>query len=121
MDSGGVVGRTAAAKENKYTYPIGTLVYYGPDDQTVTKIVASVIPQEGADMISKRWYGDGVVQDTQVIAELGRFFKSHQVQKVLMTGSVAGCPHEAGLDYPEGEECPHCPYWSEVLHSEEEG
>jgi hypothetical protein len=62
MDSGGVVGRTTAAKEDQYTYPIGTLVYYGPDDQTVTKIVASVIPHEGADMISKRWYGDGVVQ-----------------------------------------------------------
>jgi hypothetical protein len=99
------------AKTETYTYPIGTLVYYGPNDQTVTKIVASVLTHEGADLISKRWCGEGVVQDPQVIAELGQFFKSQQVGKVVMTGSVAGCPHEEGIDYPEGEDCPHCPFW----------
>ena len=99
------------ASTNSYTYPIGTLVYYGPDDQTVTKIVASVLPEEGADLISKRWYGEGITLNPHVISEVGWFFKSHQVQKVVMTGGVAGCPHEEGIDYPEGEDCPQCPFW----------
>jgi hypothetical protein len=105
--------KAGKASGNSYTYPIGTLVYYGPDDQTVTKIVASVLQEEGADLISKRWYGEGITQDSQVISEVGQFFKSQQVQKVVMTGSVAGCPHEEGIDYLEGEACPHCPFWKD--------
>lgn len=114
------MAKTATERTDEYTFPIGTLVYYGPDDQNVTKIVASVVPDQGADMISKRWYGNGVVQDPIVIAELGQFFKTHQVQKVLMTGSIAGCPHEEGIDYPEGEDCPHCPFWSEQQQESED-
>ncbi len=101
------------ATTDSYTFPIGTLVYYGPDDQTVTKIVASVVPEENGDLISRRWYGEGVVQDPEVITEVGQFFKSQQVQKVVMTGSVAGCPHEEGIDYPDGEDCPYCPFWKD--------
>ena len=22
-----------------------------------------------------------------------------------------GCPHEEGEDFPEGEDCPFCPFW----------
>jgi hypothetical protein len=25
---------------------------------------------------------------------------------------MLGCPHEEGIDYPEGEACPECPYWA---------
>jgi hypothetical protein len=105
------LAKAERAGTDSYTYPIGTLVYYGPDDQTVTKMVASVLPEEGADLISKRWYGEGITQDLQVLAEVGQFFKSQQVQKVVMTGNIAGCPHEEGIDYPEGEDCPYCPFW----------
>jgi hypothetical protein len=24
---------------------------------------------------------------------------------------VIGCPHEEGIDFPEGQECPYCPFW----------
>ena len=92
-------------------YPIGTLVYYGPDDQTVTKIAASVVLSENAEPIMRRWTGGGVTTNPEVIQELGRFFKDHNVQRVVMTDHVAGCPHEAGVDFPAGEECPHCPFW----------
>jgi len=27
------------------------------------------------------------------------------------TGGNIGCPHEEGLDFPEGEDCPFCPFW----------
>jgi hypothetical protein len=25
---------------------------------------------------------------------------------------IIGCPHEEGVDYPEGKYCPQCPYWA---------
>jgi hypothetical protein len=28
-----------------------------------------------------------------------------------MADRIIGCPHEEGIDYPEGEECPLCPFW----------
>lgn len=92
-------------------YPIGTLVYYGPDDQTVTKITASVVAYEDAPPIQKRWTGDQVTTDPHVLKELGLFFKSHGVQRVVMTSNVVGCAHEEGVDYPMDEACPYCPYW----------
>ncbi len=94
-------------------YPIGTIVYYGPDDKVTTKIVASVFQNEDSQPEMKIWTGDGVVTNPQVIAELGQFFKEHSVQRVVMTGSNFGCPHEEGIDYPSGEDCPYCPYWKD--------
>ena len=96
---------------NSVRFPIGTLVYYGPDDQTITKIVAGVLATRDAEILSKKWQGDGIAQNPTVIAEVGKFFQYHQVTKVLMTGSVAGCPHEEGVDFPIGDECPYCPFW----------
>jgi hypothetical protein len=29
-----------------------------------------------------------------------------------MVEKIFGCPHEEGIDYPEGEKCPYCPYWA---------
>ena len=103
------VKHTSDKKEAQY--PIGTIVYYGPDDKTVTKIVAGVVEFEDADPIMKRWTGTGVTSDPQVLAELGEFFKTHSVNRVVMTNGVVGCPHEEGVDYPAGEDCPYCPYW----------
>jgi hypothetical protein len=99
------------AENNSVKFPIGTIVYYGPDDQTVTKIVAGVLVAKDAEILFRKWYGEGIVQDPAVIAEVGQFFQGHQVTKVIMTGSVAGCAHEEGIDYPIGDECPCCPYW----------
>lgn len=31
---------------------------------------------------------------------------------MAMTDSILGCPHEEGIDYPEGGSCPQCPFWS---------
>ena len=38
-------------------YPVGTVAFYGPDDQLTTKIAAPVIRQEGAEPVLKRWVG----------------------------------------------------------------
>jgi hypothetical protein len=97
----------------KQQYPIGTIVYYGPDKKDTTKIVASIFPEEEAIPIKLTWIGDNVVTDPKVISELGQFFLKNGVQCVVMTGNNAGCPHQESIDYPEGESCPHCPYWKD--------
>jgi hypothetical protein len=33
------------------------------------------------------------------------------VKSVVMPDRIIGCPHEEGIDYPEGESCPQCPFW----------
>ncbi len=74
--------------EEKQAFPIGTIVYYGPDQETVTKIVASVITSREAKPISKEWSGEGVTTDKAVLSEIGAFFKEHQVQRVVMEQKV---------------------------------
>jgi len=37
--------------------------------------------------------------------------KEHEVRSLIMVEKIFGCPHEEGIDYPEGEACPHCPFW----------
>ncbi len=93
-------------------FPIGTIAYYGPDDQTITKIVVGVLPDEQTNPILKKWAGEGVAQDQETIAAIGKFLQEQQVQKVIMTEGVIGCPHEEGVDFPMGSSCPECPFWT---------
>ena len=101
--------REAIQKQN--SYPIGTIAYYGPDDQTITKIVAGILLNESTNPILKKWYGDGVAEDTATVGEIGKFFQENEVQNIVMTEGIIGCPHEEGVDYPAGESCPDCPFW----------
>ena len=46
-----------------------------------------------------------------------------RASKVVITDRIIGCPHEEGLDYPEGSKCPQCPFWAfrdrftgEIIH-----
>jgi hypothetical protein len=102
------------AIQNQTDYPIGTIAYYGPDNQTVTKIVAAVLPDEQTNPILKKWFGEGVGEKPETAAAIGKFFQEQQVQKVVMTEGIIGCPHEEGIDYPVGESCPDCPFWQEA-------
>lgn len=93
-------------------YPIGTIVYYEPDEKITTKITAGIVLSRAEQPILKKWSGTDITTDPQVLGELGKFFKDHGVKQVVMTNGNAGCPHEEGIDYPAGEECPYCPYWN---------
>lgn len=94
-------------------YPIGTIAYYGPDDQTVTKIVAAVLPDAESNPILKKWFGEDIAQKPETATEIGGFFQEQLVENVVMTDGIIGCPHEEGIDYPIGESCPSCPFWTE--------
>ena len=95
------------------SYPIGTIAYYGPDDQTITKIVAAVLPDEKINPILRKFFGEGVAQNPEIAAAIGEFFQEQQVLNVVMTEGIIGCPHEEGVDYPTGESCPQCPFWTD--------
>jgi len=92
-------------------YPVATIAYYGPDDKTVTKIAVGIIEAEDAEPIMRRWRGPGVMADPEVRAQIGDFLLAYDVQRVTMTDGVLGCPHEEGIDFPAGQECPYCPFW----------
>jgi hypothetical protein len=90
---------------------MGTVAYYGPDDQRTTKIAAGVIKREGAQPIINRWVGANVKDNPKVQREIVEFFKKHGVRSAVVTSGNMGCPHEEGLDFPVGGDCPLCPYW----------
>jgi len=97
--------------ETKDNYPIGTLAYYGPDDQNCNRIIASVVNAPNARPQFRDWQDYGVCTDPQVAAEIGEFFKLHGVSDVVMTEGVIGCQHDEGIDFPENDTCPRCPFW----------
>jgi hypothetical protein len=92
-------------------YPMGTVALYGPDDKTTTKIAAGVILHEGAEAIIKRWVATDILMNPKVQQELREFFRQHGVKSVAMSQGNMGCPHEEGLDFPVGQDCPFCPFW----------
>jgi hypothetical protein len=52
-----------------------------------------------------------VREDGAILSAIAEHLRSRGVHSVNMVDRIIGCPHEDGIDYPEGESCPHCPYW----------
>ncbi len=100
------------------TFPIGTIAFYGPDDKTTTRIVAGVIFGEDAEPIIERWVATDVTTNPKVKREMDAFFKKHAVSAISASDGNMGCPHEEGKDFPEGEDCPFCPFWEGKQGSE---
>lgn len=97
----------------KSNYPIGVLAYFGPDDKTITKVVAIVLRSPNTEPILRSWNGPEVSKSRETASRIGKFFRRYNATDVVMTESVVGCPHEEGVDFPAGEPCPYCPYWEE--------
>ncbi|MHB0972382.1 MAG: hypothetical protein ACYC7A_20210 [Thermoanaerobaculia bacterium] len=97
-------------------YPVGTIAFYGQDASRASKVAVGIIAEEGGGAIAmKRWHSDttDVRRDANIGAEVLEFLQEHDARTVVMSGGLMGCPHEEGIDYPEGEVCPACPYWAE--------
>ena len=96
-------------------YPVGTVAFYGPDNNRASKVAAGIVPTEdnGADTM-ERWHTDATDArtDAGILDEVISFFRQHGVRSVAMTDRIIGCPHEEGIDYPDGETCPRCPFWA---------
>ena len=93
-------------------YPIGTVAHYGPDDKTTTKIAAGVFTSLNAKPIVERWVATDIMTNPKFQAKIIEFFKEHGVKSVAVTSGNMGCPHEEGKDFPQGEDCPFCPFWA---------
>ena len=95
-------------------FPVGTVAYYGPDDETATKVAVGIVDSKDELIEMRSWLvrAQDVRLDRAINSEILTFIKDHNVKRVAMVGRIIGCPHEEGIDYPEGSTCPKCPFWS---------
>ncbi len=102
--------------QRKTGFPLGTLAYYGPDESRASKIVVGILPtkQDREISVMRKWYAhdSDVRTDPLILNEVLKFLDEHRVERVVMVDQIMGCPHEEGIDYQDGETCPHCPYWA---------
>ena len=95
-------------------YPMASVAFYGPTDKLASKVVVGVTAVEGAEVEPlERWYSpdQDARKNSEILKTVLYFLEAHGVKSVVMPDRLLGCPHEEGKDYPEGEPCPHCPYW----------
>ena len=96
-------------------YPVATIAFYGPTDARATKVAVGIVSADGADPdVLERWYSEeeDVRFSSTIAQEIVAFIKKHGAKSSVMTDRIIGCPHEEGIDYPEGEVCPNCPFWA---------
>jgi hypothetical protein len=91
------------------------VAFYGPDAERASKVVVAIVRDEGHEPDPlERWFSEDVDvrTDAAVGEEVMAFIQRHGVKSVVVTDGLFGCPHEEGIDYPEGKSCPKCPYWA---------
>jgi hypothetical protein len=94
-------------------YPVATIAYYGPDASRATKVAVGILVAEDDLAHMEKWFSEesDVRQQVDISRQIVEFLGQHQVKSLVMTDRVIGCPHEEGIDYPEGQSCPRCPFW----------
>lgn len=95
--------------------PLATVAFYGPDDRRASKVAVAIVPADGAAPTElNRWFADDhdVRNDAEIAAAIGAFVDEHGAKTIVMADRIIGCPHEEGVDYPDGQKCPSCPFWT---------
>ncbi len=103
------------ARRGSRGYPVASVVFYGPSDKLASKVVVGITAEQGAEVEPlERWYSPDLDARANplVLKSVLQFLETNSVKSVLMPDRLLGCPHEEGKDYPDGETCPHCPYWA---------
>jgi hypothetical protein len=102
--------------QRKTGFPIATIAFYGRDDQFASKVVVGIVLSGKTDDVAflEKWFRTekDVRFDTEITGQIVKFLDQHNVRRVVMMDRIIGCPHEEGIDYPEGETCPQCPFWA---------
>ena len=101
----------------KTGFPLATIAFYGQDDKVASKVVVGIVLSEKDHndvAFMEKWFGttQDVRSDRDITAQIVNFLERHEVHRVVMVDRIIGCPHEEGIDYPEGEKCPQCPFWA---------
>ena len=108
-------GKPVASRARSKTI-IVTVALYGPNGDQATKLVASAVHEPSRDIREmKKWYSDestDVRTVETVVNELGSFIARWNPKLVVAPEEIFGCPHEEGIDYPTGKNCPKCAYWT---------
>jgi hypothetical protein len=95
-------------------YPVASVAFYGPTDSFASKVVVGITATEGAEVHPlERWYSpeQDARKNPELMKTVLRFLETNGVKSVVLPDRLLGCPHEEGNEYPEGGQCPHCPYW----------
>ena len=99
-------------------YPLASIAPYGPDDTFATKLVVSVLERPGqrepAAMRTWTTHGVDVRHDPTIAASVADFFREYGVRHTVTSDRIMGCPHQEGIDYPMGRNCPRCPFWAGI-------
>ena len=96
--------------------PVGTVAFYGPDDQRASKVVVGISPSEAVGISeTRKWWSeaDDVRNDAQILEQVLTFLSDRNVRSLIVTDGIFGCPHEAGIDFPEDASCEQCPFWKD--------
>ena len=81
----------------------------------LTKRARKILLEEGAEPTElERWNSEqsDVRFDASIHEEIIAFIRRHAVLSVVAADRILGCPHEEGIDYPEGKTCPKCLFWA---------
>jgi hypothetical protein len=103
------------ARQGFRGYPMATVAYYGPTGSLATKVAVGVIQVEGGAVEPlKRWFSEvrDIRLDPEIDEAILHFLQQNGVKSVVIPDRILGCPHEEGIDYPDGEKCPKCTYWA---------
>ena len=96
-------------------YPLATIAYYGPDDGHASKVAVGIIRGDREAVAElRRWSSaeTDVRLDTTINREIADFIQVQGARTVAGVDRIIGCPHEEGVDYPEGGPCAACPFWA---------
>jgi hypothetical protein len=96
--------------------PVGTIAFYGPDDQRASKVVVGISPNASVGISeTRKWFDEAgdVREDAKILEEVLEFISEQSVRSVVVSYGVYGCPHEEGIDYPEGQHCEQCVFWKD--------
>jgi hypothetical protein len=96
-------------------YPAATVAFYGPTADLATKVAVAILRDERSEPDPlERWFSEDidVRSDPAVGEQVLAFLREHAAKSVVVTDGIIGCPHEEGIDYPEGKSCPECPFWA---------
>jgi hypothetical protein len=97
-------------------FPAATLAFYGPDDRKATKVVLAIIDRRGAEPRLYTWGGETADKDLRYDVSLQndwvKMIRREGCKSLSMLEAINGCPHEEGIDYPEGGSCLKCPFWA---------
>ncbi len=96
-------------------FPVATVAYYGPDDTRASRAVVSIVPAKDAEPTHQTAFTSDALdlrEDPFTGDQVVAFVERHEARSVFVAEEILGCPHEEGVDFPEGGTCLSCPFWA---------